>query len=163
MYGKNGDARKRIFHDRIGVEWKIYGLGFLFGITHQAWCCLTVNSVIFSIHTKQSWKILILGCHFQREEAVAAREKFMSSEGDHISLLNIYKAYRSVNGNKVTIWATSWQNQQNGMCAQRRLRLRSGHRQSSLSAWRKLGRCPGWSEFAGRTCHFVGFVTRRLI
>ena len=26
----------------------------------------------------------------------------------------------------------------------------------------RLGRCPGWSVFAGRTCHFVGFVTRRL-
>ena len=24
----------------------------------------------------------------------------------------------------------------------------------------RLGRCPGWSVFAGRTCHFVGFVMR---
>ena len=37
----------------------------------------------------------------QREEALAARQKFMSSEGDHITLLNIYRAYKSVNGNKV--------------------------------------------------------------
>ena len=63
------------------------------------------------------------------------------------------------------IWATSWQNQQNGMCAQRRLRsawASAQSDQSSLSAWRKLGslatlwaysedsdqpgRCPGWSE-----------------
>lgn len=48
---------------------------------------LSVDSVLFTPQNK-------------REEAVAAREKFMSSEGDHISLLNIYKAYRSVNGNK---------------------------------------------------------------
>ena len=48
--------------------------------------------------------------------------------------------------------------------------------ESLLSAWRKLGtlatqwaqrlirrgRCPGWSEFAGCTCHFVGFVVRWL-
>ena len=42
--------------------------------------------------------------------------------------------------------------------------------QSSLSVWRKLGslathwtlRCPGWPEFAGRTCHFVDFVMMRL-
>ena len=34
-------------------------------------------------------------------------------------------------------WAASWQNQQNGMCTQRR--LRSAWSESSLSAWRKLG------------------------
>ena len=27
----------------------------------------------------------------------------------------------------------------------------------------RLGRCPDWSVFAGRTCHFVGFVMKRLI
>ena len=27
----------------------------------------------------------------------------------------------------------------------------------------RLGGCPGWSVFAGRTCHFVGFVVRGLI
>ena len=27
----------------------------------------------------------------------------------------------------------------------------------------RLGRCPNWSVFAGRTCHFVGFVTGRLL
>ena len=40
------------------------------------------------------------------------------------------------------IWATSWQNQQNGMCAQRRLSsawVSVQSDQSSLSAWRKLG------------------------
>ena len=40
------------------------------------------------------------------------------------------------------IWATSWQNQQNGMCAQRRLRsawASAQSDQSSLSVWRKLG------------------------
>ena len=38
----------------------------------------------------------------------------------------------------IAIWAASWQNQQNGMCAQRRLRSAQSD-QSSLSAWRKLG------------------------
>ena len=80
------------------------------------------------------------------------------------------------------IWATSWQNQQNGMCAQRRLRsawASAQSDQSSLSAWRKLGSLTThWAHsedsdqperifrlirvFAGRTCHFVGFVMRRL-
>ena len=59
-------------------------------------------------------------------------------------------------------WAATWQNQQNGMCAQWRqisLGIRPVWSESSLSAWRKLGslathwaqaktlrRCPGWSE-----------------
>ena len=61
--------------------------------------------------------------------------------------------------------AMTWQNQQNGMCAQRRLGsawASTQSDQSSLSAWRKLGSlatywaqaktlirlggCPGWSE-----------------
>ena len=40
------------------------------------------------------------------------------------------------------MWAASWQNQQNGMCAQRRLKpawASAQSDQSSLSAWRKLG------------------------
>ena len=41
------------------------------------------------------------------------------------------------------IWATSWQNQQNDLCAQRRLRS-------------------VWSSAPGRKGHLVGFVMRRL-
>ena len=84
---------------------------------------------------------------------------------------------------RILIWATSWQNQQNGMCAQWRLRsawASAQSDQSSLSAWRKLGslathgvhsedsdqtgRMPRliW-VFAGHTCHFVGFVVIQLI
>ena len=76
------------------------------------------------------------------------------------------------------IWATSWQNQQNGMCAQRW--LRSAWSESSLCAqWvakdpnflhadsedsDQTGRMPRLVRvFTGRTCHFVGFVMRRLI
>ena len=86
------------------------------------------------------------------------------------------------------IWATPRQNQQHDPCAQRRLRsawASSKTYQSSLSAWRHFwsSLCAQWvaedpsflhadSEesdqtgrmprliwvFAGRTCHFVGFV-----
>ena len=85
---------------------------------------------------------------------------------------------------RIAIWAASWQNQQNGMCAQRRLRSawasaqsdhqpghQPGHPPSLIrvfavrmkKAWVlsyplsaqqrliRLGRCPGWSVFAGRT------------
>ena len=43
----------------------------------------------------------------QREEALAARKKFVSSEGDTITLLNIYKSYRAVKGDKVRTPPTS--------------------------------------------------------
>ena len=79
-------------------------------------------------------------------------------------------------------WAASWQNQQNGMCAQRRLRsawASAQSDQSSLSAWRKIGSlATQWAHsedsdqigrmprliwvFAGRTDHLVGFVMRWL-
>lgn len=37
----------------------------------------------------------------RREEVLAARKKFTSSEGDHMTLLNIYRAFKKVGGNKV--------------------------------------------------------------
>lgn len=37
----------------------------------------------------------------RREEVLAARKKFSSSEGDHMTLLNIYRAFKKVSGNKV--------------------------------------------------------------
>ena len=82
------------------------------------------------------------------------------------------------------IWASAWQNQQNGMCAQRRLRSAWASppvwSESLLSVWRKLGfLATHWAHsedsdqtggmlrliwvFAGRTCHLVGFVMRWLI
>ncbi|NXT79966.1 DHX33 helicase, partial [Zapornia atra] len=36
----------------------------------------------------------------QREEVQSARKKFISSEGDHLTLLSLYRAFRKVNGNK---------------------------------------------------------------
>lgn len=38
----------------------------------------------------------------RREEVLAARKKFTSSEGDHMTLLNIYRAFKKVSGNKVS-------------------------------------------------------------
>ena len=80
-------------------------------------------------------------------------------------------------------WAAAWQNQQNDLCTQRRLRsawASAQSDQSSVSAWRKLGSLATyWAYskdsdqtgqmprliwvFAGRTGQFVGFVMRRLI
>ncbi|NXX95196.1 DHX33 helicase, partial [Centropus bengalensis] len=36
----------------------------------------------------------------RRDEVQSVRRKFISSEGDHLTLLNLYKAFRKVNGNK---------------------------------------------------------------
>ncbi|XP_061559339.1 ATP-dependent RNA helicase DHX33 isoform X2 [Phycodurus eques] len=36
----------------------------------------------------------------RREEVLAVRKKFMSSEGDHMTLLGIYRAFKKVSGNK---------------------------------------------------------------
>ena len=83
----------------------------------------------------------------------------------------------------VDIWAAAWQNRQNGMCAQRRLRsawASAQTDQSSLSALLHIGSLAthrarsegsdqtGWISrliwvFARRICHFVGFVVLWLI
>ncbi|GAA6067307.1 ATP-dependent RNA helicase DHX33 isoform X1, partial [Tachysurus ichikawai] len=36
----------------------------------------------------------------RRDEVLAVRKKFISSEGDHVTLLNIYRAFKKVSGNK---------------------------------------------------------------
>lgn len=38
----------------------------------------------------------------RREEVLAVRRKFITSEGDHMTLLNIYRAFKKVSGNKVS-------------------------------------------------------------
>ena len=82
------------------------------------------------------------------------------------------------------MWASARQNQQNGRCPQQRLRSAwasplSDKRLSSLSTCRKFGTsATHWEHsedsdqagrmprliwvFAGRTCHFVGFVMKWL-
>ena len=77
------------------------------------------------------------------------------------------------------IWAASWQNQQNGMCALWRLRSAWAPAQSDqslLSAWRKIGslathwvHCADWADaqvdlsLRWAHSHFVGFVMRCFI
>ena len=81
------------------------------------------------------------------------------------------------------MWATAWQNQQNDLCTQRRLRsawASAQSDQSSLSAWGKFSSLATHEEhiedsdqteqmprlilvFTGHTCHFVGFVMMRLM
>lgn len=37
----------------------------------------------------------------RRDEVQSVRKKFISSEGDHLTLLNVYRAFKNVSGNKV--------------------------------------------------------------
>jgi len=37
----------------------------------------------------------------RREEVQSVRKKFISSEGDHLTLLSLYRAFKNVSGNKV--------------------------------------------------------------
>ena len=81
---------------------------------------LSVESVVHTPHSKVNTRvqssmfilpatmisfkrvILLVTCPIlQRDEALAARRKFVSAEGDHITYLNIYRAYKGVSGNKV--------------------------------------------------------------
>ena len=68
-----------------------------------------------------------------------------------------------------TKWAASWQNQQNGMCAQRRLRSAwDAKKWPKVSSCGQQGLWSDWAElrliwvFAGRTGNFVCFVMGRL-
>ncbi|KAL0194254.1 hypothetical protein M9458_012550, partial [Cirrhinus mrigala] len=48
---------------------------------------LSVDSVLYSPPAR-------------RDDVLAVRKKFISSEGDHMTLLNIYRAFKKVSGNK---------------------------------------------------------------
>lgn len=39
----------------------------------------------------------------RRDEVQAVRKKFISSEGDHVTLLNVYRAFKNINGNRVRL------------------------------------------------------------
>ncbi|XP_078003477.1 ATP-dependent RNA helicase DHX33 isoform X3 [Phascolarctos cinereus] len=41
----------------------------------------------------------------RRDEVQCVRKKFVSSEGDHLTLLNVYRAFRNVGGNKASLCA----------------------------------------------------------
>ncbi|XP_040908035.1 ATP-dependent RNA helicase DHX33 [Toxotes jaculatrix] len=55
---------------------------------------------ILSIVSLLSVDTVLYNPEGRREEVLAARKKFTSSEGDHMTLLNIYRAFKKVSGNK---------------------------------------------------------------
>ena len=64
------------------------------GCTHEVLtvvAMLSVDSVVFSPREK-------------REQVAAVHRKFVSADGDHMTLLSIYRAYNSARGNKVGLF-----------------------------------------------------------
>lgn len=62
-----------------------------FGCSEEVLCIVSLLSVDSVLYNPPA----------RRDEVLAVRKKFTSSEGDHITLLNIYRAFKKVSGNKV--------------------------------------------------------------
>ncbi|XP_070772902.1 ATP-dependent RNA helicase DHX33 [Enoplosus armatus] len=60
----------------------------------------TCSEEVLSIVSLLSVDTVLYNPPTRREEVLAARKKFSSSEGDHMTLLNIYRAFKKVSGNK---------------------------------------------------------------
>lgn len=58
---------------------------------------------VLSIVSLMSVDTVLYNPPARREEVLAVRRKFTSSEGDHMTLLNIYRAFKKVGGNKVSL------------------------------------------------------------
>ena len=125
---------------------------------------LRINTISWFLHEK----VFILLCSLTEFILILGQLSIYNG-----TLRSISKSIHCLNNN----WATSCQNQQNGMHAQQRLSLVWS--EASLSARRRCGSLAiHWAHsddsyqtgqmprliwvFAGRTCHFVGFVMRRL-
>uniref|UniRef100_A0A3P8T4E5 ATP-dependent RNA helicase DHX33 n=1 Tax=Amphiprion percula TaxID=161767 RepID=A0A3P8T4E5_AMPPE len=61
------------------------------------YCC---SEEVLSIVSLLSVDSVLYNPPARREEVLAAHKKFISSEGDHMMLLNIYRAFKKVSGNK---------------------------------------------------------------
>ncbi|TUB86239.1 Pre-mRNA-splicing factor ATP-dependent RNA helicase DEAH10 [Bagarius yarrelli] len=90
----------------------------------------------------------------RRDEVLAVRKKFISSEGDHITLLNIYRAFKKVSGNKEWCRENFVNSRNMGLVAEVRAQLRDiciklGLKlESSLSELANVRRCLAHGMFA---------------
>lgn len=84
-----------------------------FGVTLACLVCSLSQTILLSPNFSCSEEILsivsllsvdtvLYNPPARREEVLAVRKKFSSSEGDHMTLLNIYRAFKKVTGNKVS-------------------------------------------------------------
>ncbi|KAM9440295.1 ATP-dependent RNA helicase DHX33 [Clarias gariepinus] len=90
----------------------------------------------------------------RRDEVIAVRKKFISSEGDHMTLLTIYRAFKKVSGNKEWCRENFVNSRNMGLVAEVRAQLRDiciklGLKlESSLSELANVRRCLAHGMFA---------------
>ncbi|KAF4073032.1 hypothetical protein AMELA_G00254170 [Ameiurus melas] len=90
----------------------------------------------------------------RRDEVLAVRRKFISSEGDHVTLLNIYRAFKKVSGNREWCRENFVNSRNMGLVAEVRAQLRDiciklGLKlESSLSELANVRRCLAHGMFA---------------
>ena len=63
--------------------------------------CFFVREEVVTIISLLSADVILLTPPSSRQEALAARQKFTAPEGDMMTLLNVFRAYRTVHKNKV--------------------------------------------------------------
>jgi len=70
---------------------------------YLTWCFDCHREEVVNIVALLSADSILINTTHQREQATNARAKFASSEGDHMTLLNIFRAFRAAKLNKVEL------------------------------------------------------------
>ena len=72
-------------------------------MNNNFWCREEAVSIVALLSADS----ILVNSTNQREQAINARAKFTSSEGDHITLLNILRAFKTSKQNRVRITTLS--------------------------------------------------------
>ncbi|CAM4572985.1 unnamed protein product [Lepidochelys olivacea] len=83
----------------------------------------------------------------RRDEVQSVRKKFISSEGDHLTLLNVYRAFKNVSGNKEWCKENFVNNRNMTLVSDVRAQLRDICLKSSRSDTGNIRRCLAHSLF----------------
>ncbi|CAG9768662.1 unnamed protein product [Ceutorhynchus assimilis] len=70
-------------------------------IMAEKFSCVKEAIIVVSLLSSES---ILLNPPSRREQAQLARQKFRSGHGDHVTLLNIYKAFEGVGKNNIRLW-----------------------------------------------------------
>ena len=82
----------------------------------------------------------------RRDEVQSVRKKFISSEGDHITLLNIYRTFKNIGGNKVSTSILSGLFLSMLFFFDKIIKKSHTHKQSQLSSQKCVHAGNHWSE-----------------
>ena len=150
---------------------------------------IATAKILIRLRIRAVWSESALGAHVQRYVEAEMLKRcilhFFRVEEDVLKTLTFYNqsqnrlpTEKGLDGYYLKL-AGVRQNQENGMCAQRKLWSDWASAQSDQSAWRKLGSLVShwsdsedWSDWVvaqadlslrWRSCHFTGFVMRGFI